>query len=162
MKKKGQVSIEFVLLLVIMLIFVQIMIQPILDTAVQSSEEISQLGQVKAAAEKLTNSVDFISLSSGNSKQTVSFYLPPTTLIRCSPATKEFNYSAAVNITHEACQNDADGDDLRCTRKIPIVGSSQLNCVGFGSGLQLSSLGETGRYYDIAVRKVGDTVYVES
>ena len=159
---RGQVSIEYILLLIIMLIYVQIMIQPILETAVNSSEEISRLGQVKAAAEKLTNAVDFVSLSSGNTKQTVSFFLPPETSISCSPSTKQFTYTANINITHEACQDDADGDDLLCTKRIPVVGSSQLNCVNFGRGQSISSASATGRYYDVAVRKVGDTVYVES
>jgi uncharacterized protein (UPF0333 family) len=158
---KGQVSIEYILILVIMLIYIQIMVQPILETAVESSEEISQLGQVKAATEKLSNAVDFISLSSGNSKQTVGFYLPAHTAINCLGSSKEFRFSADIKVTHEACQNDRDADDLLCTKRIPVVGSSNLSCVGFGNGVRIAAQ-DVGRYYDVSVRKVGDTVYVET
>lgn len=158
---KGQVSIEYILILVIMLIYIQIMVQPIMQTAIDSSEEISQLGQVKAAAEKLSNAVDFISLSSGNSKQTVGFYLPPHTAINCVGSAKELRYSAEINVTHEACQDDGDNDDLLCTKRIPIVGSGNLSCVGFGNGVRIEAQ-DVGRYFDVSVRKVGETVYVET
>lgn len=157
--RKGQIAIEFILILIIMLIYIQTMIQPMLDSSINSIEEVSRLGQTRAATQKLVNAVDYVALSNGDAKQTISFYLPPNASITCQPAS--FIFSSRIAVPHESCMEDLDPDESTlCTQSIPVLGVASIECRDFGSNGVISTMGTAGIFYEISVRKSEEVIYV--
>lgn len=83
MKSKGQVSIEFMLIILIALIYIQFIQATALGPATASTEDTVRLGQAKLAAQKLANSINEIAASSGEGKKTIHLFIPKYSSLRC-------------------------------------------------------------------------------
>ena len=124
--RKGQASIEFMLLLIIMLMYVQLIIVPSIDVAAASSEDVVRLGEARFAAEKLANTVNYVSASTGESKQTIKLFVPRETTIECNDTDNTIDFS--VNMSMETGGIIGCSGTL-CEKSIPVMTATDLVCV---------------------------------
>lgn len=81
--KRGQVSIEFILIVLIALIYIYSVIQPTVLTASQSTEDVTRLSEAKFAAQKLAGAISQLQASSGEGKKTITLYVPKNSSVEC-------------------------------------------------------------------------------
>jgi uncharacterized protein (UPF0333 family) len=164
--RKGQISIEFVLLLVILLIYIQMMVQPNLDFAIDSTTEVNDMGLARNATQKLIDTTDYIALSTSNAKQQIHFFLPANTAIICDEAENTLTFEvelkrAYVDPTKEdfeqPCQERDDPDRgitvWVCSKDLSVIDVASLNCTAFGRDSTIAPGPNRGRYYTASIYK---------
>ncbi len=83
MKSRGQASIEFILLIVVILLYLQTVVQPTVSVANISAQEVNRVGKARSAAESLANTIKSVSLQSSQSKQTIQIFVPAKAELHC-------------------------------------------------------------------------------
>ncbi len=160
---KGQISIEFILILVVMLVYIQTVVQPVLGDAFKHTDDVSRLGQINSSLEKLVNSIDFISLSPSNSEQEIRLFLPANSLLKCT-SSREISFELNLNSPAQGtfCAQDGDSSDSKCTKKMKTVNATSLDCSKLsGSSTEISTSPENGKLVKLKIRKSGATTHVE-
>ncbi|MBN2127214.1 MAG: hypothetical protein JW703_02360 [Candidatus Diapherotrites archaeon] len=74
--KKGQISFEFIMLLLVLLFFMIAIITPTAQEAVNSMEDVSRVSQAITAAEKISSAVNYIASSGNGTIQKMNVFLP--------------------------------------------------------------------------------------
>lgn len=121
----GQTSVEFLFLFLIMLFYLQVVIQPAVNDSSASITTVNKVGQAKLAAMKLANSINEISALSGESSKTIWLFMESCTSVWCDDTDNKIYYSATANIGLEECAGSAyDGE-------IKLLDDIVLNCSNF-------------------------------
>ncbi len=139
LNKKGQTSIEFLLVFVIMLIYIQIIIQPSVIRVSESAKAVSSVGQTKLAAMNLAESINEVYLISGESKKQVWLFIDRNSTIRCDASNKkikfEVNLGTLVEVgspTSDAyCEKLAGSNKSKCVGEIQLLDGISLDCANF-------------------------------
>ncbi len=155
--QKGQLSVEFVLILVVILLYVATLIQPNIVTFESISKETFGLGYTSLAANKLVNAIDLVQMSGKDTVQTITMFLPEHGSIKCMdniagiPQIDQNSIKFVYLLNQQLAENGrepiappegycpptfAGGDDYTCTKKIkPQSGAGILCSTGFtGTG----------------------------
>lgn len=114
---RGQVSIEFILILLLMLLYISTLILPNIELAQSASEEIIGLSQTRVATEKITDTANQVALSSTYAKQTIKAFVPKNAVINCQEKTDndgatyaeitfEYQLQDQSNTIIASCQQD--------------------------------------------------------
>ncbi|MDO8427925.1 MAG: hypothetical protein Q7S92_01810 [Candidatus Diapherotrites archaeon] len=129
--QKGQSSIEFLILIVILLVFVQTIIQPSLQDSLLAARDTQRVGQITLAAQKLTGNIEQIYSISGDSKTTTYLFLPENSKIVCNAVTKTL--TSQVQLEHpetlSACPNQV------CSKTYSLPSNINLTCTNLESNL---------------------------
>jgi len=121
LKEKGQVSIEFILIVAIALVYISAVVWPTVENSVQAAVDVKSVADTKLSAMKLANALDEATSSSGDMKKTISIFLPDSGTIWCSSTEKVIHYSTLVGYIG---QWDASYDAARMN----IVNPDTENC----------------------------------
>lgn len=113
---KGQTSIEFILLIVIILLFVQALILPTVDLASNTAIEVSRIGQTKLAAERLSNAIQLIGVSANESRQTIHIFLPEKSSIACNG--EKIVYNSELESSRDIPTDCTDTPTPHCEKEI--------------------------------------------
>jgi len=128
LNKKGQISIEFVLILLIGLIYLNTISSAVIYPAIDSAKDVSNIGEARLAVEKIVNSVNELAASPGEGKKTINVFVPEKTTITCTGSAVKFSVQVAGN-NIGSCKAANDGDDDHiCSKSIAI---SAVDCTGF-------------------------------
>ncbi len=138
LNKKGQVSIEFLFIFMIALVYIYSVVQPGIDIASEALEDVSGTSQAKLAAEKIANAANELFVSDGEGKKTIHILVPENAVVSCNPAAGEIEFSIALSeklagITSPKCSGRT------CNGSIPIV-SASITCSGDFAGKNFFTL----------------------
>ena len=116
--KKGQASIEFLLTLLIALIYISTIIQPAVDTSQSAMTDVANLSKLTISQEKITNAIEYVNLSGKGTRQTMQIVIPQGATLECDGTELIAKYPLQSNSTTTACKGtiDLDGDDSLCTK----------------------------------------------
>ncbi len=158
LNKKGQVSIEFVLLLLVGLIYLQTISSAVITPAINSATDVSNVGEARLATEKIVNSINELSSSPGDAKKTINVFVPENTEIRCNSTSKSVSFSVTVNgISVSTCTPNSDGKTSLCEKNL-VSGAQNLDCSAFSSLNRKSfvalSLTKSGASNTVSIAKV--------
>ena len=120
MNKKGQLSLVFVLIMVVILLFMQTIILPSVDIAVSSAKDVKKVSEVSFAAEKLADTINYVASSSGDTIHNVSVYIPEGAALNCEGTV--IRMTATLERDAVGCANSVD-----CEKTFPLVESSSLS-----------------------------------
>ena len=115
--KKGQASIEFLLTLLIALIYISTIIQPNVDASQSAITDVANLSKLTISQEKITNAIEYVNLSGKGTRQTMQIIVPKDATLKCVSAELVAKYPLQSYVptdplTHTAaCKLTADGDD---------------------------------------------------
>lgn len=128
MKHNGQATIEFLLTLVIALMFIVTIIQPNANFASNSVKDTANLAKLKLSTEKLSQSIKYAAVSGTGTKETIQLMIPQDGNIICEPAppaaSTDLNFvyilKSGEGIT--GCEIDDDNPSIssQCKKKINI------------------------------------------
>ncbi len=132
MKNQGQLSLEFMLVLVVSIAYVNAIIIPNIDFGRDTINEIYGLGQAKLAAQKLANTVNSLSVQSSDAKQTIAINLPKNAKINCVAVTNQIELTYYLTgEPSDLCQEDipsppGTGKKTKCITTIPTKAGTLL------------------------------------
>ncbi|MBI5680741.1 MAG: class III signal peptide-containing protein [Methanobacterium sp.] len=78
MDNRGQISAEYLLLIVVILIVLTSVTLPLVGTAINNSNDISWSSDAKIAVQTIANAVNIVYANGPGSKQTNDVYIPQT------------------------------------------------------------------------------------
>jgi hypothetical protein len=139
LNRKGSISIEFILLIGIALIYINGVVWPIADSSSNATAEVKAVADTKIAAMKLGNAINEASVSSGDMKKTVQLFVPENAEIGCTPASASLGYTvyldyigAGFNPDEMHCTDypvpPADPEFYKCSSSIDLVAGPD-NCI---------------------------------
>ncbi|MDP6671332.1 MAG: class III signal peptide-containing protein, partial [archaeon] len=82
--KKGQISIEFILIMLIAIIYIYSVIQPTLQISAQSTEDVARISNVKLSAQKLAGTINQLEANASEGRRTIDLFIPDGSYIECN------------------------------------------------------------------------------
>jgi len=136
--KKGQAAIEFILLVVVMLLFINTAIITNATTASEAALDVSKIGKARLAAEKIVDSINYVGFSGVGTKQTLAVFIPENVSLKCTSSSSDPGYiTFGVALEGTTGINDPPGDDGTgcsgtdpkiCIKTIPVFSDLALEC----------------------------------
>ncbi len=155
----GQTSVEFLFIFMIMLFYLEIVIQPNVRDASESIIAVNRIGQAKMNAMKLANAINEATALGGESSKSIWLFLGDNTSVWCDEAEKAIKYRADIGVSlaeeFNSCTDLADNKH-ECDGTIKVLDDTTLNCSNF-------SLKEGSKVPKARVRiyKIGSVTYVQ-
>ncbi len=133
LNKKGQISIEFLIIIIVSLIYIHSVTKPILvDTATAAAEDVKRLADAKIAAQRLADAINEAAAASGESKKTIHVFLPANASVSCNADDDKIDYSATIS--NVGCRDpDANPEEGPCDY------SEAEECIGPSGSFECSS-----------------------
>lgn len=134
--QKGQISIEYLLIISLMLLYITVIILPNVDLSSKAAKEIAGISQARTAAEKILNTANEVALSGERARQTITVHAPVGAEINCEsnpgePATISFDYNLSIDLLIDACARDGGSEDppgSRCSKNFNTVSGFNFTC----------------------------------
>ncbi|GAB4316260.1 MAG: class III signal peptide-containing protein [Methanobacteriaceae archaeon] len=79
MDSRGQVSVEYLLLLLVILIILGSVTIPLIGSSIEASTDVSSVSDAKTAVESIANAADVVYSNGPGSVRTVNVYIPQNT-----------------------------------------------------------------------------------
>lgn len=124
-RQKGQVSIEFILLIVITLVYIYGTVWPLINDATVAAEDVQRVSDTKISAQKLANALNEAAANSGESKKTIHLLVPNKASISCSG--NQINFTVDVNKMNEkrpkprGCEEIGSPPYFECSASIALL-----------------------------------------
>jgi hypothetical protein len=121
---KGQISIEFLFIFMIALVYVAGVVEPSTRVGQAVVDDVTRVTQTRAAADTVANSVNELFLSDGQAKKTIRVLVPDNAVLDCDDATPSITFSVDLSpalITVPACP------DKTCASEIPLA-NTNITC----------------------------------
>jgi|TARA_B100002003_G_C13987179_1_gene477148 hypothetical protein len=141
--RKGQISIEFILIMLIALIYIYSVIQPTLQISAQSTEDVAMVSNVKLSAQKLAGAINQLEANASDGQRTIGLFIPDGTYIECTddPVTTDpaIEFSATLSDNLGTPSGCSGANPAICTESISLLidptcdfggGSEKLEAVG--------------------------------
>ena len=157
-KSKGQASVEFMLLIVLILFYINTIVQPSLNIGTTALQDTTRIGAVRLSAQKIANAIDYIGSLSGDAKTRVNVFIPTDTVIYCDPSNPVgalIGFRADVNLNTTSCGFDLT--PFNCDRNFYVAKNVILVCNWIGLKIDSNS-GPNPR--EIKIEKTNGKVYV--
>lgn len=116
---KGQISIEFILIVVVILVLLQTIVIPFTDYSRDSVSDISRLSYVDNAVKNLKETIEYVSLSESIAKTQITVFVPEDANIIVSDSSIEYSIILKKPPKNAFCTNDG-----LCKKEIPLKGIS--------------------------------------
>ncbi len=97
MSRRGQISIEFILIVTISLVYINFYVWESVESASMTATDIKAVADTKVSAMKLANAMNEAATSSGNMKKTINIFLPQNAMITCNLANETIDYDVMVS-----------------------------------------------------------------
>lgn len=175
---KGQTSIEFLLLLVVMLLYIQAVVLPSVENSTNTAKDAVRLALAKSSTETLANTINQVASSANEAKQTISLHVPEKTMIECSPGNYALWYyvqfeqdfpETAEEIAGVTCNKDPANWGMFsgkleceqtlllagkpcCRKTVPLVSGISLNCNEFQNFIS-GGMSGSGTLHELSIRK---------
>ncbi len=149
MKNRGQVALEFILIILIIVIYLFTVTKPIIENSQGAIEDIENVSRASNEAQKITNSINKVAMLANGSKDKVSVFVPKNSKIICDSEVIKFESQineTGANPTISICKENI------CDKNFPIRNNVTLDC-------QITEL-LFGRHV-VDISKVGNEVVIE-
>jgi len=159
LKQRGSVSIEFILLLAISLVYINGVIWPITLNSSQATADIKAIADTKVSAMKLANALDQAITSDGDMKKTMNFFVPENGSITCNGDKVEYavlvDYMRGWNPDETNCvvEPDAPADPIgwKCSSYVELIADPGSGCPAMDGPL----------FQELVVKKTSGTISVD-
>lgn len=115
--KKGQASIEFIFLVIIILVYIHAILLPTVNYATSAANDAKRITEASFAAQKLADAINYVSSSSGDSVQVISVFIPKDAAISCASSSVKMD----VSLDPLTGASAACGGSLTCTKNYLIA-----------------------------------------
>ncbi len=139
--RRGQVSIEFILLLVLIILMVQTITLPYLSVAEKSASDVLRTAQARVAVQRIYDSVNTVNAAGSDARQSFRVYVPKNSRLACSGNDVGFTVglelpSEIPTVAKNGClctlRGDRGCEEAECTASFATTASS-IECSDFSS-----------------------------
>ena len=147
LNKRGQTSVEFLFLFLIMLIYVNTTVYPNMNISRAYIEETHRLGQARLAIKQIANAVTEVAASSGKSKQTFYIFVDSNTELICDETNNKIQFEVGMSTEAQVSspnpgENECDNTICYGVEYLSLPTGITLDCGNFNNNIQ------TGDYSD--------------
>lgn len=135
--RKGQVAVEYIILISMLLLFFQAVLYPSVNFSENIIKDTSAITQTTTSINKLELSISSIVSSPGYGKRLTYFYLPKNSTLSCDENSIHYN----ITISNQKpippltnCVISQDKPNVNCSFSKEIYGTPKLSCVTLVSG----------------------------
>ena len=159
LNRKGQVSIEFILIITIALFYIITIVMPIVLDSTTATEDVQGISNTKISAMKIANTLNEAESSSGSMKKTISIALPDKAIISCCTVPDVIDMTAYVDASGGNPDeiNCGDGDIAPDGTVLNYKCTSAINLIS-GAGAQFSYSGPLFKKLEIEKNNLGVTL----
>jgi uncharacterized protein (UPF0333 family) len=127
MKNKGQVILEFIFIILIVVIYVFTVTKPFIDNSQNTITDIDALTRTNNEANKLVESINKIYLLGNGSRETLELFVPIKGQIICNSADNNIGFNVVLNDgttqEHSLCPNNT------CEKSFELNDAIDLDCL---------------------------------
>ncbi|HZX19473.1 MAG TPA: hypothetical protein VFF13_00490 [archaeon] len=142
---KGQASVEFLLILLLSILYISTAIIPGADAAGNAAEDTAGIAKLVGSAEKLSGTIQYVSLSGEGTRQTIEIVVPENSTFTCTPIAAP--NSITISYTAKRTIN-APG---KCTTDNPSVCTKTINV---GTTFTCNPVPAAPALYKVTVEKI--------
>ncbi len=131
MNARAQVSLELMLLIMVMLLYVQTVTQPVVQLTAKAVQDVGSVGKTRLAFDSLFDAVEGVGVSTGDARRVLEVFVPLGARLSCDSAARSLSFEVRLEPSLEkvpACAQDGDGDDSKCTHVKVFSGGFALDC----------------------------------
>lgn len=138
--QKGQVAIEFIFILLIIIIYLFTVTMPIVESAQDAIIDIERIVRISNETEKLSKNINEIYFLGTGSRQTINVFIPNYSTINCYENENKIGFTTQININQinpnlAICPNNIcdhnlnlfSGIILRCSQENFVTGNYQIS-----------------------------------
>jgi hypothetical protein len=120
--EKGQTTIEFLIIFLILLTYLQLVVVPSWETGAGSLRDVRRITGVGLAAEKLAAAIEKIAATPGESSMEITLLLPEDVEMRCDPVSKEIEYGILhPDFSSANCNENSGISSDDCGKSIKLL-----------------------------------------
>ena len=108
MEEKGQASVEYLLLIVVILIILASVTIPLVSSSVNSTMDVSRSSDTKNAIESMANAVNLVYANGPGAKRTIDVYLPQNMNLIFDYSSKTINQTLALSSQNKTISANVD------------------------------------------------------
>lgn len=97
---KGQISAEYLLLIVVLLLIMATVTIPLVGRSIDASNDISWASDANIAVDSIVNAVNIVYSNGPNSKRSLNFYIPETMNFQTNGKTVSLSVALSNGTTH--------------------------------------------------------------
>lgn len=124
MENKGQASVEYLLLLVVILIIMAAVTIPLVGSSVDATMDVSTSSDTKNALQSVANAVNLVYANGPGAKRTISVYMPQNMNITYDSASNTINQKLVLSSQNKTINASVDYT-VDITNPNPIKGWHQ-------------------------------------
>jgi hypothetical protein len=137
MKQKGQAAIEFIMLILIVLIYLLTITRPLILDAKNHTEDVQTIVRADAESKRIANSIIDVAMLGEGTKKTILLFVPENAEIRCDETKNaigfDMNLSARpypkINVTDAgACNQGSCCKEGACEKSYAFSNEIKLDC----------------------------------
>ncbi|GEM_PF-6146245 len=137
LNRRGQLSIEFMMIVVIAIVYLNAVIFPNVAFGETALNDVYGVSQIQLAARQLQSAANALSIQSAGARQTIQIRLPKNGEIHCgsaNPGTLIYSFQLQGPAA-SACENDGDtpDSDTLCTRTLDLPLNVDSSCITFAA-----------------------------
>lgn len=133
MNRKGQLSIEIIILLAIFLLFFQAMILPSIEFSENVLQDTQAIVMSKKSVEDLAINIEQLASQDGYGRRQYYFNLPRNTVLECKPG-NILDYNITISKQQPSPQHCKDGVCNQFERAVFLPSTKTLSCEKIGPG----------------------------
>jgi len=120
--KRGQASIEFIFLVLIVIVYLTTVVIPLSKEAQDSISDVDSVARANNETQKIANTINDVFLLGEGSKQTLAVFLPEDTIIYCKD--KNISFEATLKQLPYPAQCSSG----KCVKVFTFSTSTLLTC----------------------------------
>ncbi|MFH1588654.1 MAG: hypothetical protein ABIA76_04940 [Candidatus Diapherotrites archaeon] len=152
---KGQITFEFIMLIMVLLFFIITVINPTAEEAKSSVQDVQRVSNAVTAGEKLASAINYAASAGEGTKIPLNVFLPEGSKIDFDAA-KKLTVTAYVNASEpiQGCEQETskEGYNQKCMKEIKLLQTADASLIE----TNLNALNEAQALY-LFVEKQDDT-----
>ena len=137
MKQRGQAAIEFIMLILIVLIYLLTITRPLILDAKSLTDDVQTIVRADAESKRIANSIMEVAMLGKGTKKTILLFIPKNAELHCSDADNaigfDMNISAQpypkINVTDVGiCNQDSCCKEGKCNKDYIFPAEIDLDC----------------------------------
>ncbi len=122
MKMKGQVAIEFMFIILIVIVYITTVTMPLVKESKDAVTDVDSIARANNETQKIVNAINDIYLMGEGSRQTVTVYVPENTTIFCEDKNFSFQTKMALKPYPIECSSGT------CIKTFNMPKNVQIEC----------------------------------
>jgi len=124
--KKGQVALEFIFIILVIIVYLFTVTKPLTENASEAAKDIEAITRTNLETQKVVNSINRLAMMGDGSQETISIFTPAKSTIRCFP---DGNVGFSVVISDKVKPFPLSCPTGTCDKNFPITKSIKVNCL---------------------------------